>query len=338
MLPLQVKRIEHCQARRSAGAPDSRAQSIRILWSISGRCILTINGNSAGIKPGSCALILRNSKLTLSVIDRWEFTVLELDGVDADAIVKGFRLTDGVTPISWSPADLLTEIEHASAEPSAAGRHKAGVLAFRMLSDISLAAHHKPAPHRSPQEQAAAPGSTRPPEARPEAAEPADTGLPAAIVRAIDIMDAEYARTDLSIERIAELVTTHRSTLTKQFRAALGMSPIEYMTVKRIKSALTLLRTSQLPVSEIARQCGYSNPNYFCRLIKRFTSYSPIQIRSGRARQIEYPSITRNTERQDPDRKAGPVTPLQSGRPSLSAAPRQTPHSGRNHLEKEQQS
>ena len=36
---------------------------------------------------------------------------------------------------------------------------------------------------------------------------------------------------------------------------------------------------SGLPVADVARRCGYTDPNYFSRLIRRHTGLPPLKFR-----------------------------------------------------------
>ena len=81
------------------------------------------------------------------------------------------------------------------------------------------------------------------------------------------------------IEALAAQLQIHRATLCRQFTGAVGMSPIEYLTQMRVQNALTLLKQTTLCVGEIARQCGYTDPNYFSRLIRRHAGYPPLHFR-----------------------------------------------------------
>jgi transcriptional regulator GlxA family with amidase domain len=58
-----------------------------------------------------------------------------------------------------------------------------------------------------------------------------------------------------------------------------GISPVEYITRLRVQNAMSLLKQSSMSVQEIARQCGYDDPNYFSRLIRRHTRHSPLEFR-----------------------------------------------------------
>ena len=81
-------------------------------------------------------------------------------------------------------------------------------------------------------------------------------------------------------QMIAEQLGMSPSYLNRQFRAAAGMSVNDAIQHVRIDKVCKLLRQSDLPVEQIARQAGYSNTKYFFVLFKKYTGKTPSQFRS----------------------------------------------------------
>lgn len=84
-------------------------------------------------------------------------------------------------------------------------------------------------------------------------------------------------------QMIAEQLGMSPSYLNRQFRAAAGMSINDAIQHVRIDKVCKLLRESDLPVEQIAKQAGYSNTKYFFVLFKKFTGKTPSQFRSDLA-------------------------------------------------------
>ena len=66
--------------------------------------------------------------------------------------------------------------------------------------------------------------------------------------------------------------------LRKLFKKEMGLSPLEYMTSLRMKSAeklLTAMWTNEYTISEIAQMCGFDNSLYFSRVFKKYFGCSP---------------------------------------------------------------
>ena len=53
------------------------------------------------------------------------------------------------------------------------------------------------------------------------------------------------------------------------------MSPVEYLTQRRVQAAQTLIRTGDLPLAEIARQTGFASPGYFSTVFRRCVGMTP---------------------------------------------------------------
>ena len=68
--------------------------------------------------------------------------------------------------------------------------------------------------------------------------------------------------------------------LNRSFRAALGMTPLRYLTNLRLQRAVALLHENRLTVAAIARKVGIEDEYYFSRLFRRHTGRSPSQYRA----------------------------------------------------------
>lgn len=67
----------------------------------------------------------------------------------------------------------------------------------------------------------------------------------------------------------------------RTFQREVGISPHRYLCQLRIAGAKQLLRTSSLPVKDIAVMCGFDDPYYFSRLFKKYVGQSPAIWRNG---------------------------------------------------------
>lgn len=68
--------------------------------------------------------------------------------------------------------------------------------------------------------------------------------------------------------------------LTELFRNEIGCSPREYLSNVRIEAAKRLLRNTDLEVSIVAKNIGFTDPAYFARFFKQNVGVSPTQYRS----------------------------------------------------------
>ncbi|WP_370646040.1 helix-turn-helix transcriptional regulator [Brachybacterium sp. ACRRE] len=99
------------------------------------------------------------------------------------------------------------------------------------------------------------------------------------VLRVKDLLDRDFAgRWDLgSMARAAHLSPTH---FRRCFLRAFGRSPSAYLTARRIERAQWLLRTSDLPITQIARHVGYESLGTFTRTFHRMVGRTPSAHRS----------------------------------------------------------
>lgn len=97
------------------------------------------------------------------------------------------------------------------------------------------------------------------------------------VVHALESLSADPL---FSIEGLADSLKIHRSSLTRQFSAQTGLSPVEYLLNIRIQRAASLLRETNESIAEIARKSGFTDPNYFARIFRKRTELSPKGFRN----------------------------------------------------------
>jgi AraC-like DNA-binding protein len=66
-----------------------------------------------------------------------------------------------------------------------------------------------------------------------------------------------------------------RNAFFKLFREQFGVTPLEYINNERIKMAKQLLSGTRHNITEISRQCGFTDVNYFVRLFKKTEGITP---------------------------------------------------------------
>lgn len=91
----------------------------------------------------------------------------------------------------------------------------------------------------------------------------------------------------ISVTELAGIMCVTSDHCSKIFKRTMGMSPCEYIQMKRIERAQTLLLTTQLPILRIAEKIGIGNLSQFSRLFSKVTQYSP---REYRIMQLEEPN------------------------------------------------
>jgi AraC-like DNA-binding protein len=84
----------------------------------------------------------------------------------------------------------------------------------------------------------------------------------------------------IGLGQLAQRACCSRSTVQRLTRKYLKQSALEWIIQLKVSRATRLLMSTHLPVSEVARQVGFSDPYYFSRLFSSKTGESPRQCRS----------------------------------------------------------
>lgn len=90
----------------------------------------------------------------------------------------------------------------------------------------------------------------------------------------------EHLAEDVTVTALARLAGLSRHHFTRRFRAAYGKGPKEYHTALRIQHAAERLRDGA-QVKDVARDCGFADPTYFCKVFRRVVGMSPGGFRDG---------------------------------------------------------
>jgi AraC family transcriptional regulator len=88
-----------------------------------------------------------------------------------------------------------------------------------------------------------------------------------------------YLDRDLSLDTLAHQLGFSPYHFARLFRATTGESPHQFVVNKRIEVAQQLLKTSDLPLAQIALAVGFPNQSHFSRVFKQRRGITPAQYR-----------------------------------------------------------
>ena len=100
-----------------------------------------------------------------------------------------------------------------------------------------------------------------------------------AAVRRCENWLQEHFREDEVIARVVSFSGVPERSLKRRFKAATGLSLIDYLQNLRVEAAKRMLEEGNLPVEEISACVGYEEPAFFRRLFRRRTGLPPGQYR-----------------------------------------------------------
>ena len=98
------------------------------------------------------------------------------------------------------------------------------------------------------------------------------------IREAIAWLESHYSE-NVRLERLVSYMGYSRSRLFELFKHETGLTPADWLSRYRIKWARKLLRSTSLPIAEIARACGYASAQYFNAAFKKQTGSTPSEWR-----------------------------------------------------------
>ena len=84
---------------------------------------------------------------------------------------------------------------------------------------------------------------------------------------------------DISLNDIATSTSICPRECQRIFRRYLHYTPMDYLRHRRLLRAASLLSSTDLPITEIALECGFSSPSYFSMQFKKLAGLTPLEYR-----------------------------------------------------------
>lgn len=89
------------------------------------------------------------------------------------------------------------------------------------------------------------------------------------------IIDTKITNPDFKAGDFAKELHLSRMQLHRKLKALTGLSTTEFLRSQRLKTAVTLLKTTDLTVSEVAYSVGFNTPSYFIKCFKAIYDSTP---------------------------------------------------------------
>lgn len=103
--------------------------------------------------------------------------------------------------------------------------------------------------------------------------------LPPWRIRRIADYVEEHLDGEIRIAELAALIGISPGHLHRAFNATLGVTPLEFITERRIKRAMQMLARETASVAQIALRVGFQSPSHFTRTFRRVVGVNPAQYR-----------------------------------------------------------
>ena len=105
-----------------------------------------------------------------------------------------------------------------------------------------------------------------------------DPALLRRLLRAKDRMDAASDE-EWPVRRLARVSGVSEAHFARSFKVAFGVPPHRYLLTRRIEKATALLRDTDLSITDIAFQTGWSSLGTFGRTFRDITGKAPAEFR-----------------------------------------------------------
>lgn len=245
-LPLGLRSVgAHC-IDPAWQEPVKTAEYVQLFWGIAGEGEFQLRGRAVRLGPQEVFYYLPGDRYELrATAPRWTFRWLTLDGPLNAQTLAAFALPQAAHRAGPCPEALFDRLEHSICDPTPGGQRTAAAAAYELLS---LACGGTP---------------------------PADSLVQAAT----EAVHRFFSDPAFNVNRLARDLGVNRSQLSRAFRARTGVSLIDFITARRVQHALSLLMETTLPVEEIARRSGYSDPGYFARVLHKRVGVPPTRFR-----------------------------------------------------------
>ncbi|MCU9809541.1 AraC family transcriptional regulator [Paraclostridium sp. AKS46] len=99
-------------------------------------------------------------------------------------------------------------------------------------------------------------------------------GYSKTIKKSIDYIHKNYKQ-HISLQDISNYVFLSHEYFSRLFKEEVGENFSSYLTNYRMKKAESLIKNTDMKISQIAIEVGYTNASYFSRSYKKFKGISP---------------------------------------------------------------
>ncbi len=98
------------------------------------------------------------------------------------------------------------------------------------------------------------------------------------ILPALELMEKEYGRSDISTSELTELCGISGEYLRQLFQTYTGKSPMIYLRDLRLSRAREILLSGTMGIAETAYTCGFTDSKYFTRVFRKKYGIPPSHV------------------------------------------------------------
>lgn len=229
-----------------------------IIWGVEGVGELTLFGETFRIDPGDVFFYLpgeahRHRALSEKWVTRW----ICFDGPLAEAYLLSYRYPRHQQNCRVPDDGVFEDFKASIADSDLAQIRRISGILCQILSELC--------PGRSV---------------------PRHSSL--LVKQCMELIQSRIADRNLDLNMVCDTLNVNRSTLTRLFKAKVGVSPGRYIRDRRLQAAQILLQGTNLPVGEIAGKCGFPELTSFIRFIRENLGCSPLVYRGKTQKKLRF--------------------------------------------------
>ncbi len=251
-LPLYVHALGHVTRYfpYMEDLPPRKEPFVEIYWCISGSGRFFMEGEEAQImRPGDVFYRLENERHYHEIVEEpWEYRWLTFAGPLAEPLLKSYQFPHKCFHAGQCPHELYMRLETLMREKTDYNFRESVAVICSILARFG------------------GNDETTSPEA----------GLTG---RAKKICAIHYQDPTFDINTLSSILKVNRWTLRRAFRRHLNTTPSSFLFNMRMNNAFKLLQNTRLPIAQIARECGFADVSYFCKVIRETSGSPPSKLR-----------------------------------------------------------
>lgn len=103
-------------------------------------------------------------------------------------------------------------------------------------------------------------------------------GTPAIIEEAIQLLERDFNQ-DINLDSISRQIGISKYHFSRLFKRYTGYSPYEYILNYRLSQSKSLLKSTELPIYEIAYKVGFNSSSHFIKQFRKQEGITPLKFR-----------------------------------------------------------
>jgi AraC-like DNA-binding protein len=248
-IPFQVRSVGHCNISPDNVEPVVKRNFLELYWCIDGEGEFIIDQNKYYLHPGEVCFYTYGDLHNLRAVSKYfHYRWITFDGPLTAAIWKNLNLSKLPRLAGPCPEEFYCRLENEITDYSPDGLRKASSTGFAIL--MASASSNKFVLESNEY-----------------------------VKRAKNILDENFKDPAFNINQLAEQLQINRSQLSRNFNSAYKIGLVQYLINKRIQYGLELITSTNLKIRDIAGRCGFSDPQYFARSIRKYSKFKISQLR-----------------------------------------------------------